>query len=152
MLSKKTKYGIRSLIFLARHGPKGPALINTIATEEHIPRKYLELILLELKNDGVLESKPGKGGGYHLKRPPEAIKLSQIIRLLDGPIALVPCVSHTAYTSCDDCPGENKCAIRGVMKKVHDATLKVLDQTTLEDLMREHNRLNAIGDELEIHI
>ncbi len=133
----KAKYGLRALLMLAKEYNKGPILIADIADSESIPRKFLELILLELKNRGLLQSKKGKGGGYFLAKPPEAITLGQVIRLMDGPIALVPCVSQTAYIKCEDCEDEAMCGIRVVMKEVRDAMGNILDRTTLRDILQQ---------------
>jgi Rrf2 family protein len=99
-----------------------------------VPRKFLELILLELKNHGLLQSKKGKGGGYALARPPETINVGEIVRLIDGPIAPLPCVSKTAYMRCEECRDERTCGIRLVMKNVRDATASILDATSIADL------------------
>lgn len=131
MLSKKTVYALKALQFLTRSQSRGPVLIAEIAEQEGIPQKFLELILLELKKDGLLESRKGKGGGYLLARSPESITLGQIIRKLEGPLALMPCVSQTAYRRCDECRDEVTCGIRMVMKEVRDRTAEILDSTTL---------------------
>ncbi len=135
MLSKKAKYGLHALGRLAQEHGDGPTLISEIAASERIPHKFLELILLELKRKGILQSKKGKGGGYALSRPPSQITVGEILRALDGPIALLPCVSQTAYRRCDECVDELACGIRHVMKDVRDATASILDGTTLEDLV-----------------
>jgi len=135
MLSKKAKYGLHALGMLAEEHGNGPTLISDIAAAEHIPHKFLELILLELKRKGILQSKKGKGGGYALSRPPSLITVGEVIRALDGPIALLPCVSQSAYQRCDECVDELSCGIRQVMKDVRDATATILDGTTLEDLV-----------------
>lgn len=135
MLSMKTKYGLRALAKLAQEYGKGPVLIVDLSTEEKIPHKFLEVILLELKRKGLLHSKKGKGGGYSLMRPPTSISLGEVIRVLDGPLALLPCVSHMAYRRCDECPDELTCGIRSVMKEVRDSTAAILDRTTLDDLI-----------------
>src|SRR5437667_48316 len=109
MLSMKAKYGLRALLYLARQENQGPVLISELAEKESIPKKFLELILLDLKNHGILQSKKGKGGGYSLSRRPEAIKLGRVIRVLDGPLAPLPCASQTAYVPCDGCEDENTC-------------------------------------------
>ena len=121
MISNKTKYGLHALIYLSEHYNQGPVLIADLAREENIPKKFLELILLELKNQGILASKKGKGGGYQLARHPGEIKLGQVIRILDGPLAPVSCVSQTAYKKCKECVDEYRCGIRLVMKDVRDA-------------------------------
>ena len=136
MLSKKTKYGLKALIYLTRHYTKGPVLITDLAASEHIPRKFLETILLELKNRGVLQSKKGPGGGYSLARPPRDIKLGEIVRWLNGPLAPVSCVSQTAYRRCEECADENSCGIQIVMKDVRDAIAQILDSTSFDDIVR----------------
>ncbi|PYV37116.1 MAG: transcriptional regulator [Acidobacteria bacterium] len=137
MLSMKAKYGLRALLYLARQqNQEEPVLISELAEKEKIPKKFLELILLDLKNHGLLQSKKGKGGGYLLSRRPEAIKLGRVVRVLDGPIAPLPCASQTAYIPCDECEDEKTCGIRLVMKDVRDATAKILDGTSLADVLR----------------
>lgn len=135
MISKKTKYALKALIFLARQGATNPVLISNIAEEESIPKKFLEAILLELKNKGMLESRKGKGGGYLLGKPPEQIKLGDVMRALDGPIAPLPCLSKTAYKKCDECEDEKTCGIRLIMKEVYEASTKILDVTSLADIV-----------------
>ena len=109
-------------------------LIAELAEREHIPHKFLELILLELRNAGILRSKKGKGGGYALARPPREVTLGQIIRVVDGPLAPIPCVSERAYARCEECVSEESCGTRMVMKEVRDAIAKILDGTTLADV------------------
>jgi Rrf2 family protein len=135
MLSMKAKYGLRAMTALAGKYGAGPVLIADLAQTEKIPRKFLELILLDLKKRGILGSKKGKGGGYYLSRPPELISLGELVRALDGPIALLPCVSHMAYKRCDECIDETTCGIRSVMKEVRDQTAAILDGTTLSELL-----------------
>ena len=136
MLSKKTKYALKALMVLAKEYGQGPVLIADIAQREDIPRKFLELILLELKNQGILQSKKGKGGGYFLGRAPRQVSVGHVIRALEGPIAPLPCVSKTAYMRCRECRDERTCGIRIVMKEVRDATSKILDSTTLADMLK----------------
>lgn len=135
MLSMKAKYGLRALLYLAKQPEQVPILISDLAEKENIPKKFLELILLDLKNHGILQSKKGKGGGYLLRRKPEAIMLGRVIRVLDGPLAPVPCVSQTAYIPCDECEDEKTCGIRLVMKEVRDAMANILDHTSLADVV-----------------
>jgi Rrf2 family protein len=142
MLSHKAKYALKALLVLAQEYGQGPILISEIADRETVPRKFLELILLELKNNGLLQSKKGKGGGYALARPPELIHVGDILRVVDGPIALLPCVSKSAYTRCEECRDERTCGIRLVMKDVRDATSQILDATSLADLLK---RVVAVG-------
>ncbi len=137
MISNKTKYGLQALIALSRHYEQGSMLIGDLAQKEGIPKKFLENILLGLKNQGLLESKKGKGGGYKLARHPRDIKLGQVIRILDGPLAPVPCVSQTAYSRCKECKDEYNCGIRLVMKDVRDAMANILDHTSLEDVLKK---------------
>lgn len=137
MLSRKTKYAIKALIALAEHGPEAPVRIADLAREQQIPPKFLELILLELRNQGILRSRKGKGGGYLLARDPGAIYLGQIVRMFDGPLAPVPCASQTAYVPCADCANEAVCGVHLAMKAVRDATARVLDGTSLASLRRQ---------------
>lgn len=134
MLSKKTKYGLKAMAYLARNVEFQPILISEISRNESIPQKFLEGILLDLKNSGLLASKKGKGGGYYLLKPADQISLASIIRVLDGPIALLPCVSINYYQKCDDCKDEETCSLNRVMMKVRDKTLKVLESQSLNDL------------------
>ena len=134
MLSKKTRYAFRALTYLAQQYGDGPILISDIADQKAIPLKFLESILNELKKANILESKKGKGGGYILKQPPKKVTLASIIRIIDGPIALLPCVSLNFYSKCDDCNEEN-CGLRKVMTITRDATLKILEKKTLADIV-----------------
>jgi Rrf2 family protein len=143
MLSKRTKYALQALLYLADNGHRGPVLIAEIAEKQKIPRKFLELILLDLKNQGILRSKKGKGGGYLLGRAPEAIYVGQIVRLFDGPLALLPCVSVTAHRKCDECTDEETCRIRIVMKQVRDVTAEILDRTTLAAIVRPTETIHS---------
>lgn len=137
MISKKTKYGLKALLHLARQYDKGPILIADLAREENIPKKFLEAILLSLKNNGILHSRKGKGGGYYLGRHPSNITFGQAVRIMEGPLAPVPCVSETAYAPCTECQNEQTCGIRLVMKDVRDAIAKILDGTTLADALEK---------------
>lgn len=134
MLSKKTQYGLKALGYLAAQYGKGPVLIAEIARKKKIPLKFLEAILLQLKQNAILDSKKGKGGGYFLINTPKETSLAQVIRLMDGPIALLPCVSLNFYQKCKDC-NEAVCGLNKVMAVTRDATLKVLQKKTLADLM-----------------
>ncbi len=141
MISKKTKYGLRAVLLLAREYGRGPLLISEVAEREGIPKKFLELILLELKNKGILQSKKGKGGGYALGKAPENVTFGQVVRALEGPLAPVPCVSQTAYMKCEECRDELTCGIRIVMKQVRDATAKIVDGTTLAQVLHQIDSL-----------
>ncbi|NRA94113.1 MAG: transcriptional regulator [Fluviicola sp.] len=136
MLSKKTKYGIKALSFMAKRKENTPIQISVIAESEKISLKYLEAILLTLKKAGILSSKKGKGGGYYLLKKPKEIKMSFIMRTLEGPIAMVPCVSLNYYEKCDDCPDEVSCSVHKLMIEVRDASLKIFNNRTLEDLLK----------------
>ena len=133
-ISKKSKYALRALFELAEKYEQGPVLISQLAERHRIPRKFLEAILLELTRNGLLQSKKGRGGGYVLGRKPGDITIGQIVRVLEGPLALVTCVSQTAYKPCDECLDEETCGIRLAMKEVRDATAHILDNTTLAGL------------------
>jgi Rrf2 family protein len=137
MLSKRSKYAIKALLALADHERGEPVRIADLAQEEQIPPKFLELILLGLKNQGILRSRKGKGGGYLLARDPAEIYLGQIVRMFDGPLAPVPCASQTAYVACADCPNEAVCGVHLAMKAVRDATAKVLDGTSIASLRQQ---------------
>jgi Rrf2 family protein len=137
MLSKKTKYGLHALTYLGKHKEKGAVLIQEISQKYGISHKFLENILLELKKAGFLGSKKGKGGGYYLIKEPKEIPLSTVIRLLDGPIALLPCVSLNYYEPCEECTDQTRCGLNKVMIQVRDETLKILKLKSLEDILQE---------------
>ncbi|NJM80507.1 MAG: Rrf2 family transcriptional regulator [Flavobacterium sp.] len=134
MLSRKTKYGIKALIYIAKQENLMPVLISEISEKENISKKFLEAILLDLKKIGLVGSKKGKGGGYYLLKNPKEISVATIIRFLDGPIALLPCVSLNFYEKCSDCPSEESCALNKLMIQVRDNALNVLEKKTLYHL------------------
>jgi Rrf2 family protein len=134
MLSKKSKYGLKALLVLADEIGRGSVQSSELAQRQRLPKKFLEAILLELKRHGLVQSKKGRAGGYVLSRKPGDITIGQIIRALDGPLALVPCVSQTAYMRCEECIDEQTCGVRLAMKEVRDATAHILDNTTLAGL------------------
>ena len=134
MLTQRSRYALRALIFIARSAGVAPVPISAIAEDQKLPRKFLEAILLDLKNGGLVNSYRGKMGGYRLARPASQISFGEIIRLIEGPIALVPCVSVSAYQRCVDCFEETTCVIRKVMLVVREQTANILDHTTLADL------------------
>lgn len=136
MLRNKTKYALKALQVLAKEYGQGPVLISEIARRENISPKFLELILLELKNQGIVQSKKGKGGGYFLARPSRSISVGKVVRIMEGPLAPLPCVSRTSYMRCRECRDERSCGIRLVMKDVRDATARILDSTTLADMLK----------------
>lgn len=138
MISKKAKYALKALKVLAQeYETKKPLLISYIAEKENIPKKFLEAILLDLRNQGVLQSQKGKGGGYLLRIPPSQLSFSKVLRVIDGPIAPTLCVSLYFYGKCDDCSDETTCTLRSVMEKWRDANLAVLDNTTLDELIQK---------------
>lgn len=134
MLSKKTKYGLKALTYIARTEGDIPVRVSEIAKKEQIPQKFLESILLTLRKSGILGSKKGKYGGYYLRKEPSDILMTEIMRVLEGPIAMIPCVSLNFYEKCDDCPDENLCSVHKLMIQVRDNTLHVFRNTTLADL------------------
>jgi Rrf2 family protein len=134
MLSKKTQYGLKALGYLAAKYGEGPVLISEIAKKKKIPIKFLESILLQLKNKGILDSKKGKGGGYFLSDSPKKTSLAVAIRIVDGPIAMIPCVSKNFYEKCKDC-NEATCGLNKTMIWTRDATLKILEKKTIYDLI-----------------
>ena len=133
MISKKTKYGLKALTYIARQ-EAGMVSIGEISKSENIPHKFLESILLSLRKTGFLGSKKGKGGGYYLLKPPSEIYMVDLMRILEGPIAPVACVSLNYYEKCEDCADEATCSLNKLMVQVRDANLKVFRNTTLEDL------------------
>jgi len=135
MLSKKTKYGLKALTFLASRKDKEPVQIAEIAKQENISQKFLESILLSLRKTGFLGSKKGKGGGYYLIKDPKEVLMTDVMRVLEGPISMVPCVSLNFYEKCDDCPDENSCSVNKLMLKVRDANLSVYRNSTLADVI-----------------
>ena len=147
-LSKRGEYGLRAMIFLAdrqKETPTAVVQIKEISERDKIPAKFLEQILLSLKNAGLVHSKMGIGGGYYLGRPPSEVTLGHIIRVLDGPLAPIRCVSQMAYEPCG-CPDERTCGLRMVMGDVRNAMIDILDNTTLSDVTK---RVEATRAQLE---
>lgn len=134
MISKRAKYALKALKQLAEQYGKGPVLISRLSEQQHIPQRFLESILLDLRNHGLLHSQKGKGGGYQLRVEPERINLAQVLRIIDGPIAPTPCVSKNFYVRCDDCEDEETCRIRPIMLRVRDANLAVYENVSLQEL------------------
>ncbi|HQE92375.1 MAG TPA: Rrf2 family transcriptional regulator [Anaerolineae bacterium] len=132
-LSKRGEYGLRALQDLAAHYTNNPISNKELAERNNIPTKFLEQILLALKHGRIVNSQKGAQGGYSLARPPEDITLAEVIRLLDGPLAPIPCVSATAFETCG-CPDMEKCGLRKVMKQVRDVVAEMMENTTLADL------------------
>ena len=135
-LSKRTQYGLRALYALAREYQHGPVLITRLSEQQAIPQKFLEQILLSLKATGLVSSKRGKGGGYFLAQSPEEVTLASVIRLMEGPLAPLPCASETRFRKCDECPDIETCGTRIVMKDVRDAMARILEGTTLAAVCR----------------
>lgn len=135
MISKKAKYAIIALVHLASKINEGPVLISTISEEENIPQKFLEAILLTLKNSGILISKKGKGGGYYLRNRPEDVNIAEVLRLFDGAIALLPCVSDKFYERCKECTVEEHCSIREAFQRVRDESFRIFSGYTLQSLV-----------------
>lgn len=133
MLSNKAQYAFRALTYLVDKYDQGPVLISDIARKKKIPLKFLENILLELKKAGILESKKGKGGGYYIKQDPSKTSIAAVVRIVNGPIAMLPCVSLYFYQRCKNCD-ERNCGLHDVMEGVRDATLNILENRTLKDL------------------
>ncbi|MFT3999535.1 MAG: Rrf2 family transcriptional regulator [Rhizobium sp.] len=133
MITQKAKYALRALSALAQSATGEPMMISDIAAQQNIPKKFLEQILLDLKHQGIVISRRGKQGGYLLRKPANEITFGEILRVIDGPLAPLPCLSLTAYRRCDDCDGEQTCEIRHVFARVADATRKVLFSTTIAD-------------------
>ncbi len=137
MLSQKSRYGLRALVELARAGPDQQLTAAELAVRADAPRKFLEAILLELSRRSLIHSRRGKFGGYILARPADSISFADVIRVIDGPLALAPCVSHMAFRKCDDCPDLETCALRPALRLARDATAAVLEAYTLQHAVRE---------------
>lgn len=135
MLSKRTKYGLKALTFIAKQEKGTKVQIATISEHENISHKFLESILLTLRKVGILGAKKGKGGGYYLLKDAADVKMTEVIRTLEGPIAMIPCVSLNFYEKCDDCPDEESCSVHKLMIQVRDNTLQVFRNTSLADLV-----------------
>ena len=139
-LSKRTQYTLRALYALARKHGGGPVLIAQLAEEEAIPKKFLEQILLSLKGSGLVVSKKGKRGGYSLAKPPDQVTLASVIRMVEGPLAPLPCASETQFRKCDECPDVETCGTRLVMREVRDSIAIILERTTLATVCRKVDR------------
>ncbi|HDZ13343.1 hypothetical protein LCGC14_1003970 [marine sediment metagenome] len=141
MLSKKTKYAINALVFIAKNKKDEPISVSRISEEHQIPLKFLETILTELKNARIVNSTKGKYGGYSLNQTPERIQMAKIIRLFDGAIALLPCVSENFYGRCEKCIDEETCGIRQIAMEIHSETVKRLKAATLADIIKREEKL-----------
>ena len=131
MLSQKAKYALQALLVLAELDEGESLMIGDIAERQRLPKRFLEQILLDLKHQGVVQSWRGKNGGYALLKPADKISFGEIVRIIDGPLAPLPCLSRMAYRRCEDCVSEEKCAVRRVFAGVHEATTQILDTMTL---------------------
>lgn len=140
MISKKTKYAINALVYLTKHHDDGPILIQKIAEEQNIPQKFLEAILLDLKKAGILSSKKGRGGGYYLLQNPNEVNLADVMRLFDGPIALLPCVTYKYYERCEECIDESTCGIRDVFMDVRNQTVDLLKRSSLAQIVHREEK------------
>ena len=136
MITKKTKYALMVLATLAKKDRNQPQLIADLSAEAGVPKKFLELILLELKGGGLVQSKKGPGGGYFLAVPADEVKVADVMRLTGGAIAPVACLSRTRYERCEECPDEKTCGVRLVLRDAHEASMRVLERTKLSDMMR----------------
>ena len=145
MISKRTKYALKAVLHLGKRYGQGPILISEIVEAERVPQKFLEAILLDLKKLGFLVSKQGKGGGYQLATHPSEIRMGDLMRALEGPIALVPCVSQTAYHECEECPDQVTCGVRLLFKDVRDRMVEILDGTTVSNVL---DRMQAEGQKV----
>ncbi len=141
MLTRQSKYGLKALLFLAREHDRGPILASEVASREGIPEKFLQGILLDLRRRGIVSSRRGQGGGYRLARDPSAVNVGEVIRTLEGPLALTPCVSQTAYHRCEECADERRCGIRLIMKRVRDETARILEGATLSGVNAAVDRI-----------
>ncbi|CAO3410032.1 MULTISPECIES: RrF2 family transcriptional regulator [Azospirillum] len=150
MLSQKAKYALRALIMLAEKDNGDLILIADIAERENIPRKFLEAILVELRKEGLLFAKRGKSGGYRLARPAAQITFGEVIRLIDGHLAPIPCASKASFRPCEDCIDTATCSVRWLMVQVRDATAAVLDNQTLADALRHRQSTGNIAANFDI--
>lgn len=141
MMSKKCKYAFKALIELGKNYQKGQLQTSEIAKAQNIPKKFLEHILIELKKGGYANSKQGAGGGYYLRKPPSEITLSEIYRMFEGAIAMLPCVSEKFYERCEDCDDEKTCGLKIAFAEIRDQTYQVLSRQTVETLLSNEKRL-----------
>ena len=141
MLSKKAKYAINALVYIAKNKEEQPISVSRISEEQHIPLKFLESILTELKNARILNSKKGKYGGYSLNKAPEEMHMAKIMRLFDGAIGLLPCVTYEYYERCEECIDEETCGIRQVAMEIRNETVNRLKAATLSDIIKRENKI-----------
>jgi Rrf2 family protein len=150
MLSQKAKYALRALLMLAEQSQTDMVMIADIAERENVPRKFLEAILVDLRKRGLLDSRRGKYGGYRLAKPADAISFGEIIRIVDGPLAPLPCASKTGFRPCDDCTDVNSCSVRWLMLQVRDATADILDNCSLADALKHRQATGLLPGQFEI--
>ena len=146
MISQKARYAFKALIALARGEPRESLQARDIAVRENIPQSFLEQILLDLKRAGLVGSRRGRDGGYFLIKDPKSVSVGQVLRLVDGPVAPLPCISRTAYRRCADCNDEAGCEVRRVFAKAHQATVEVLDKTTIADALDDSSLVDLSRD------
>ncbi len=146
MLSQKAKYALKALLILSERPADVPVQVVELAEEGNLPRKFLELIMLELKKHGMVHSQRGKHGGYMLAALPSEITFGDVVRAMDGPLAPIPCASLTAYRKCADCTNEKTCAVRIMMRRVRDAASEILDNTYLSNMSSDG--VEALSDQL----
>ncbi|MDZ4859625.1 MAG: Rrf2 family transcriptional regulator [Candidatus Hydrogenedentes bacterium] len=135
MLTRKAKYALKALLVLAKRNTDEPVMIGELAKVAGIPKKFLELILLELRNQGILQSRRGKSGGYLLNIAANKISLGEVVRLIDGPLAPVACLSKTAYRRCDDCVEEGTCGVRLALREAYNASWEIMQRTSIADVL-----------------
>ena len=150
MLSQKAKYALRALLMLAEQPEADMVMIADIAERENVPRKFLEAILVDLRKRGLLDSRRGKYGGYRLAKPAAAISFGEIIRIVDGPLAPLPCASKSGFRPCDDCTDANNCSVRWLMLQVRDATADILDNCSLADALKQRQATGQLPGQFEI--
>jgi Rrf2 family protein len=150
MLSQKAKYALRALLMLAEQPDADMVMIADIAEREKVPRKFLEAILVDLRKRGLLDSRRGKYGGYRLAKPADAISFGEIIRIVDGPLAPLPCASKTGFRACEDCTDVNSCSVRWLMLQVRDATADILDNCSLADALKHRQATGLLPGRYEI--
>jgi len=141
MLTKKAQYAIYALKYLTREYEKGPVITQEISESEKIPKKFLENILLDLKRNGFVGSKMGKGGGYYLLKDPDSINLADVVRLFDGAIALISCATFRYYEPCTQCKDEARCSVKFFIKEIRDETVNMLKNITLRKLIEKEDEL-----------
>lgn len=139
MLTKKAQYALYALRYLAFKKDKGPVLIKEIVEAEFLPQKFIEAILVDLKNAGFVNSKKGKNGGYYLIKEPKDINFADIIRIFDGAIALLPCATFKYYEKCEKCKNDDDCGLRNVVKEIRDKTVSIMKELTLQDVIERDN-------------